>query len=239
MADADRRRMNRNAFLAGLKDIAPMMIAYAPIALLWGTIAAGTGLSPFQAWLMSAFVYSGAAQFVSMDLIKSGTPLALLVFTIATVSLRHVLMSASVSRHITAISKPKAMLLLFWLTDEAWALIERRALHQPISASYFAGVAIPLWFVWMTFCAIGTQLGSALGDTTRYGLDFAFAAMFIAVLAGFWKGTRTALVLATSAAVAVAAKLYIPGAWYIILGGIAGMLVAVAGHTEETSSHDS
>ena len=104
--------------------------------------------------------------------------------------------AAPVSRHITTISKPKAMLLLFWLTDEAWSLIERRALHQPISASYFAGVAIPLWFVWMTFCAIGTQLGSALGDTTRYGLDFAFAAMFIAVLAGFWKGTRTALVLA-------------------------------------------
>ena len=59
--------MNRDAFLAGLKDITPMMIAYAPIALLWGTIAAGSGLSPFQAWLMSAFVYSGAAQFVSMD----------------------------------------------------------------------------------------------------------------------------------------------------------------------------
>jgi 4-azaleucine resistance transporter AzlC len=238
MADADPGPMKREQFLTGLKDIAPMMIAYAPIALLWGTIADSTGLSPFQAWLMSAFVYSGAAQFVSMDLIKSGTPLALLIFAIATVSLRHVLMSASVSRHISTIARPKAMLLLFWLTDEAWALIERRALHQSISASYFAGVAIPLWLVWMIFCALGTKLGSTMGDTTRYGLDFAFAAMFIAVLAGFWKGTHTALVLATSAAIAVTAKLYIPGAWYIIMGGIAGMLVAVAGHVEEPSSHD-
>ncbi len=238
MAGADRGAMKREQFLAGLKDIAPMMIAYAPIALLWGTIAASTGLSPFQAWLMSTFVYSGAAQFVSMDLIKSGTPLALLVFAIATVSLRHVLMSASVSRHISTVTKPKAMLLLFWLTDEAWALIERRALKQSISASYFAGVAIPLWFVWMSFCALGAKLGSVVGDTSRYGLDFAFAAMFIAVLAGFWKGTSTALVLATSAAVAVAAKLYIPGAWYIIFGGIAGMCVAMASHIEEPSPDD-
>ncbi len=224
--------MNREQFLAGLKDIAPMMIAYAPIAALWGTIAAGTGLSPFQAWLMSAFVYSGAAQFVSMDLIKSGTPLALLIFAITTVSLRHVLMSASISRHTTSIRRPKAMLLLFWLTDEAWALMERRALHSPITTSYFAGVAIPLWCVWMTFCAIGAVVGSAMGDTSRYGLDFAFAAMFTAVLAGFWKGSRTALVLAASAGVAVLAKLYIPGAWYIILGGLAGMLVAVVGATD-------
>ncbi len=230
--------MNRAAFMSGFKDIAPMMIAYAPIALLWGTIAASTGLTPFQAWFMSAFVYSGAAQFVSMDLIKSGTPLALLIFAIATVSLRHVLMSASVSRHMTAIPKGKALLLLFWLTDEAWALTERRALHQSISSSYFAGVAIPLWLVWMTFCALGTQLGSALGDTTRYGLDFAFAAMFIAVLAGFWKGSGTALVLAVSAAAAVAAKLFIPGAWYIVLGGISGMLMAVACHVEEQTLHD-
>jgi 4-azaleucine resistance transporter AzlC len=237
MADIDRRAVSRSDLLAGLRDIAPMMIAYAPIATLWGTVAAGTGLSPFQAWLMSVFVYSGAAQFVSMDLIKSGTPLVLLIFAIATVSLRHVLMSASVSRHISGIQRPRSLMLLFWLTDEAWALIERRALQQSISASYFAGVAIPLWLVWTTFCAIGAQLGTAMGDTSRYGLDFAFAAMFIAVLAGFWKGTRTALVLAVSAAVAVAAKVYIPGAWYIILGGVAGMLVAVAGHEEKTDQH--
>lgn len=222
--------MNRSEFTQGLKDIWPMLIAYVPIALLWGTVAAGQGLTPTQAWAMSFFVYSGAAQFVSMDLLKSGTPLLLLVFTILTVSMRHVLMSASVSRHMGTISKSKASVLLFWLTDEAWALIERRALQRPISASYFAGVALPLWPTWFFFCALGTYLGNALGGTARFGLDFAFAAMFIAVLAGFWKGTSTALVLIASAAVAVLVKIYVPGAWYIILGGLAGMLVAVVGY---------
>lgn len=223
--------MNKD-FLQGVRDIFPMMVAYAPIATLWGTIAAGQGLSPFQAWLMSAGVYSGAAQFVSIDLLKSGTPLVLLVLTIATVSLRHVLMSASVSRHLAAIPRARASLLLFWLTDEAWALIERRALNRPISASYFAGVAVPLWPVWFLFCALGAWLGNALGDTSRFGLDFAFAAMFIAVLAGFWKGPRTAMVLVASAAVAILAKAFLPGAWYIILGGVAGMLTALVGYRE-------
>ena len=222
--------MNVREFKQGVRDIAPMAIAYVPIALLWGTVAAGQGVSPLQAWSMSFFVYSGAAQFVSMDLLKSGTPLLLLVFTILTVSLRHVLMSASLSQHMASIPKAKASLLLFWLTDEAWALLERRALTKQISTSYFAGVALPLWPTWFSFCTLGAWLGNALGDTYRFGLDFAFAAMFIAVLAGFWKGTGTAMVLIASATVAVLVKLYVPGAWYIICGGLAGMIVAVAGY---------
>ncbi len=224
--------MNKD-FRQGLKDIFPMTVAYAPIALLWGTIAAGQGLSPFQVWLMSAGVYSGAAQFVSIDLLRNGTPMLLLILTIATVSLRHVLMSASVSRHMASIPRSKASILLFWLTDEAWALIERRALGYPITAAYFAGVALPLWPVWFLFSLIGAQIGDNLGDTTRYGLDFAFAAMFIAVLAGFWKGRQTAFVLVVSALTAVIAKTLLPGAWYIILGGVAGMLVAVVGYRDD------
>jgi 4-azaleucine resistance transporter AzlC len=220
--------MNRTDFGLGFHDIAPMMLAYVPISLLWGTLAAAQGFSPWQAWAMSAWVYSGAAQFVSLDLLKSGTPAALLVFAILTVSLRHVLMSASVSRHMTSIPRGRASLLLFWLTDEAWALMEKRALERPLTAAYFAGVAMPLWLVWSLCSALGASLGNALGDTARIGLDFAFAAMFISILAGFWKGPRTALVLAVSAGVAVLGKLYVPGAWYILMGGLAGMAAAMA-----------
>lgn len=214
-------------FRAGLLDIFPIMIAYGPISMLWGTYAASKGLNPYEALLMSFGVYSGSAQFVAMDLWQQQLPIWLLIFTIATVSLRHVLMSASISRHMKGFSRTKASLLLFWLTDEAWALMERRAASQPITPAYYMGVAAPLWPVWFGFSFLGAFLGRALGDSTAIGLDFAFAAMFIAVLAGFWKGPRTGGVLVASSAVAVAAKLFLPGAWYIILGGIAGMGFAV------------
>jgi 4-azaleucine resistance transporter AzlC len=228
--------MNRQDFWQGFRDIAPITVAYAPIAFLWGTIAAGQGLSVFQTWLMSFWVYSGTAQFVSMDLLKTGMPLALLVFTIFTVSLRHILMSASIARHITAIPRAKASLLLFWLTDEAWAMMERRALERPLSASYFMGVGMPIWPTWFGFSTLGAWIGNKLGDTNRIGLDFAFAAMFIAVLAAFWKGPRTAAILAASAGAAVAAKLTIPGGWYIIIGGLAGMLIAVFTYKEHADA---
>jgi predicted branched-subunit amino acid permease len=211
----------------GFLDIFPMTLAYVPIAALWGTVAASNGLSPLEAVLMSAGVYSGAGQFVAMDLWHKSMPLALFIFAIATVALRHVLMSASVSRHIAGFPRGLASLMLFWLTDEAWAMVERRALTKPITKSYFIGVALPLWPIWFGFTGVGAAFGSALGDPARIGLDFAFAAMFIAVLAGFWKGPKTAAVLVASSILAVLAKYYLPGAWYILVGGIAGIVMAV------------
>ena len=39
--------------------------------------------------------------------------------------------------------------------------------------------------------------------------------------------------LAASAVIAAVTKLTVPGAWYIVLGGLAGVLVAVLLHAEE------
>jgi 4-azaleucine resistance transporter AzlC len=204
-----------------------MAFAYGPIATLWGALAASHGLSPLQAMAMSFWVYSGAAQFVALDLFKAGLAPALIIFTIFTVSLRHVLMSASIARHMSVWQRGKASLLLFWLTDEAWAMLERRAGSREITPWYFAGVALPIWPVWFVFSGVGAAFGAQLGDTARWGLDFSFAALFIVVLAGFWKGSRTAFVLVASGAAAVLTKLFVSGAWYILVGGLAGMLVAV------------
>jgi 4-azaleucine resistance transporter AzlC len=224
--------LNKADLRAGFADIAPMMIAYAPIAAIWGAYAASKGLSPLEALLMSAGVYSGAGQAVAMDL-WTVAPLPLLAFTVATVALRHVLMSASLSRHMASFSKWQASALLFWLTDEAWALMERRAMQRPISPSYFFGVAFPLWPTWFVFTFIGARFGEWMGDTARFGLDFAFSAMFIAVVAGFWKGPKTGAIITVSSLVAVAFYLMIPNtAWYIIAGGFAGMASAVALHRE-------
>lgn len=227
--------MNFGEFKQGLSDIAPMTIAYAPIAALWGALAASKGLSPLEAVLMSAWCYSGASQFLALDLWGKAS-LAMLAVTAASVSLRHVLMSASVSRQMAGWHRGKASILLFWLTDEAWAMIERRALSKPISPSYFFGVAFPLWPNWFFFTFVGATLGARFGDGKNIGLDFAFAAMFIAVVAGFWKGPRTGGILVASSLAAIVARVYFPGAWYILAGGIAGMIVGVLTYSEKGKS---
>jgi 4-azaleucine resistance transporter AzlC len=219
-------------FRSGLADIAPILIAYIPISMLWGTLAASKGLSPLESLLMSALVYGGASQFVAVEMWRDPLPIILMVVTVFVVNLRHALMSASISRHLGGIPLRWHPVMMYFLTDEAWAMAERQALTRPLTLAYYLGVAAPLWPIWFGFTFVGAWLGSKLGDTAAIGLDFAFAAMFISILAGFWKGPRTGGVIVVSAAVAIAAKTYLPGAWYIVLGGLAGALVAAIFHSE-------
>ena len=208
------------------------MVAYVPIGLLWGTLAAGKGFSALEAMLTSVFVYAGAAQFVAVDMWREPLPIFLLIATTLVVNLRHVLMSASLSRHIGNINARWRIALMYILTDESWAITERRAQSNVIDLGYVLGTFLPLWPTWFLCSFIGAVVGNSLGDPAVYGLDFAFSAIFITIIMGFWKGPRTAAVIVASGTAAVVAKLFLPGAWYIMAGGVVGVLIAAVMHSE-------
>lgn len=223
-------------FRRGVLDILPVLAAAAPIGLLWGTLAAARGFSPFEAWLTSATVFAGASQFVAIDMWRDPVPLMLVVFTTFVVNVRHLLMGASLQRHLAHFSAPGKLLAMFLMTDESWAFAERKALAEPLRPAYYFAVAVSMWLVWTSASLAGAIAGRSLGDPAAYGFDFAFSAMFIAILAGFWKGSRTAAVLATSAVTAALAKLALSGAWYIVIGGLSGVIVAALLHSDEEAA---
>ena len=209
------------------------MVAYVPIGLLWGTVAAGKGFSALEALFTSVFVYAGASQFVAVDMWREPVPILILIATTLVVNLRHVLMSASLSRHISSISGRWRVALMYLLTDESWAVTERRAQTDKLDLGYVLGTFLPLWPTWFLCSFIGAFVGNSLGDPAVYGLDFAFSAIFLTIIMGFWKGPRTAGVILASGLFAVAAKLFLPGAWYIMVGGVAGVLIAAMMHSED------
>jgi 4-azaleucine resistance transporter AzlC len=213
-------------FRQGVVDIAPVLVAALPIGLLWGTLAAGKGLSPLEAGLTSLTVFAGAAQFVAIELWRDPVNWLLLALTAFIVNIRHVLMGASLSRHMNAIPRRWHPLLMYMMADENWAFSERRALTTPLTLAYYLGSALPMISIWTLSTLAGSIAGRSLGDPSAIGFDFAFSAMFIAILAGFWKGPRTGAILGASAASAALAKLFVPGAWYIVIGGLAGVAVA-------------
>ena len=110
-----------------------MLLAYAPVAMLWGASAAAKGFSVLEAFLMSALVYAGASQFVAVDMWREPLPIVLMIITIFIVNLRHMLYAASISRSMGEIKSSLHPFLIYVLTDEAWAIAERRALQGPLS----------------------------------------------------------------------------------------------------------
>ncbi|MGE0212570.1 MAG: AzlC family ABC transporter permease [Parvibaculaceae bacterium] len=217
---------NWQEFREGALDIAPVVLACIPIGLLFGTLAAAKGISVLEAGLMSALVFAGASQFVAVDMWREPAPWAMLTLTVLIVNVRHILMGASLARHLRLFAPATRPLALFVMADEVWAFAERRALRQPLTPAYYWGMGACLYAQWTLGTVLGASLGRTLGNPADYGLDFAFAAMFICIAMGFWRGPRTAAVLATSAIVAALTSTLVPGAWYIAIGGLAGVAVA-------------
>ncbi len=222
-------------FRLGVLDIAPVLVAATPIGLLWGTLAAGKGLSPLEAGLFSGSVFAGAAQFVALEVWRDPVPWIMLTVTAFIVNVRHVLMGASLSRHMSGINRRCFPFMMFLMVDESWAFSERRAQSKPLTLAYYLGLCMPMWVAWTSSSVAGAMIGRSFGDPTAVGLDFAFSALFIGLIAGFWRGSRTGAVLVASAAAAAIIKIYVPGAWYIVIGGLAGVAVAAALHGREAT----
>jgi 4-azaleucine resistance transporter AzlC len=234
----DKGMRRQDEFRRGALDILPIMLVAFPIGLLWGTLAVKKGFSPLETAFASASMFGGAAQFVAIDLWRKPVPWLLLIFSVLVVNARHVLMGASLSRHLGHIAPRRRPFLMFLLVDEVWALAERRALLGPLTWPYYLGLGLPLWVSWTIASVLGALIGRSLGEPAAYGFDFAFSSLFIAILASFWKGPKTGAVLAASGAVAAVSKLFIPGAWYIVLGGLAGVALAAASYTPEPADGD-
>ena len=86
------------------------------------------------------------------------------------------------------------------VVDESWALagggttrFDRRVL---------LGVGGLLWVAWVGGTAIGALAGQAIGDPSAFGLDGAFAALFLALLAAQLTDRRRVAAAAGGAAIA-------------------------------------
>lgn len=210
----------------GLRDIAPVFVAAIPIGLLFGALCAGKGLSMAEAGLMSLLVFAGGAQFAAVELWTYPVPVAALAFSTLLINARHILMGASLAPKLGHFTLPQRLAAMYFLTDESWALAERRATSQPLTLAYWFALAAMLPIAWIGSTFLGAWLGSFLGDPRAIGADFAFAALFIGLIAGFWKGASTGLTVAASGiASALVYKLIGPPA-HVAAGACAGIAAA-------------
>jgi 4-azaleucine resistance transporter AzlC len=220
---------------AGLRDIAPAAIAAIPIGLLFGAVAAAKGLSATEVALMSTLVFAGGAQFAAIETWVYPVPIATLAFATLLINARHILMGASLSPKLRA-RRWQKLLAFFVLTDEAWALSERRALDRPITLPYWLAVAAVLPSAWIASTTLGAVLGSLLGDPGRLGADFAFTALFIGLIAGFGYSRVTVITVGASASVAALVYTLVGAPWHVASGALAGIAAAYLAAQPEARS---
>jgi 4-azaleucine resistance transporter AzlC len=153
-----------------------------PFGLIFGAVALESGVSPAGAQGLSLFVFGGSAQFASLNLIASNVPVAVVVLTIFVVNLRHALYSASLSRDVQHLPTRWKLLLAYLLTDEAFAVAQRRYLQadRTLAHWYTFGTGMTLWISWQASTLLGVALGARIPE--GWSLDFALPLTFLAML---------------------------------------------------------
>jgi 4-azaleucine resistance transporter AzlC len=213
-------------FRDGVAMLLPAAVAVVPFGLILGANAAAKGLSVLEVLLMCALVFAGSAQFVAIDLWTDPAPWAALGFAVLLINLRHVLMGASLASKLGCFGRAGRCVAVFFMADEIWAMAERRALDRPLTPAFYAGAAALLYLNWLLTTGFGAALGALVADPKAYGFDFAFTAIFIGLVAGFWRGRSSLAAVAASAAAAILVNRFVPGAWFVLAGALAGVAAA-------------
>jgi branched chain amino acid efflux pump len=207
-----------------LSTVVPSIVTY---GIVWGGLARQAGLSMGELVAMCLLVTAGTAQFVALPMLQAGAPAWLLVVTTYIVNLRHYLMAASLAPYFAHLSRGRLALLAHGITDESYALtVARFAGHRPDPA-YYAGSAATAYMAWYVGAAAGGVLAGRIPDPHRYGLDFVFPAVFIAILARTIRESWQWAVAGAAAAVALAVKVTVGGSWHIALAGLGASALGV------------
>jgi 4-azaleucine resistance transporter AzlC len=169
-------------FLAGMRDILPILLGVAPFGMIFGALSLTSGIPPLEAQAFSLFVFGGSAQFIAAGLIADGVPPLIIVFTILIVNLRHALYSASMAPHTQHLPIRWKVSLAWLLTDEAFAVTSIRYRRTNLTHAhwYALGTGLTLWATWQSSTAIGILLGARIPQSLS--LDFFLPLTFLALL---------------------------------------------------------
>jgi 4-azaleucine resistance transporter AzlC len=193
----------------------PSVFVYSTV---FGGLAVQAGLRAVEVWGMSLLVFAGASQFVAVPMIAAGVSPLTIVVTTYVVNMRHYLMAATLAPAFRAFPRGWLALVAHVLNDESFAVAVAR--QNPPDPWVYIGSAAAVFGSFVAGVLVGTQLGGLVADPARWGLDFAFPAVFLALVAVQLRGRAEWLIALASAALAVAIALVLPGNWHIVITGV-------------------
>jgi 4-azaleucine resistance transporter AzlC len=184
----------------GVRRIAPFAVAVAAFGLTFGVLARDAGLGPLATVVFSATTFAGSAQFAATSVLSAGGTLAAAIVAAVLLNARYVPIGLSVAPSLRGPAWQRGLRAQF-VVDESWAVSHLGGgRYDP---RLLLGAGLTLYGAWVLGTTAGVAAGSVLSDPGALGLDAAFPALFLALLAGQVRGRRGALAAVTGAGVAV------------------------------------
>ena len=179
----------------GIRAALPLAVAPLLFGAAFGVLALDAGMGALGAVAMSATTFAGSAQFAAATILDDGGGVAAAIVAALLLNARYVPFSLAVASIFPG-SRKRRLLESQLIVDESWALSGRSGKFE---YGVLIGAGLLLYVLWVGGTALGTVAGDLL-DPEAIGLDAAFPALFLALLAPYLR-ERRALVTAVGAAV--------------------------------------
>jgi 4-azaleucine resistance transporter AzlC len=170
----------------GIRAAAPLALGPILFGLAFGVLAESAGMNTLSVFVFSATTFAGSAQFAAATVLEDGGGAVAAIVAAVLLNARYAPMSVAVAGvfHGPAWRRlVEAQLIV----DESWALAGRSGRFQ---RNILLGAGLLLFVFWTTSSAAGTIIGDRLGDPETYGLDAAFAALFLGLAFPYLRNRR-------------------------------------------------
>ena len=175
----DSKQSSLRGLGPGLRAIAPLLPAVLAFGISFGVLAQAAGFGPFASMVMSLTTFAGSAQFAAVSVLGAGGTVAAAIAAAILLNARYGPMALSAVSAFRG-GRLRRLLEAQLLVDESWALSQREG-H--FDRRILIGAGLGLYAGWNAGTAIGVVAGDSLGSPASLGLDAAFPALFLALLA--------------------------------------------------------
>jgi 4-azaleucine resistance transporter AzlC len=187
-------------YLDGVRAAAPIGIAAFAFGLSFGVLARSAGMGRLAPVVMSLTTFAGSAQFAAASILAAGGGVAAAVAAAVLLNLRYGPMGLSAASTLEGPWWRRALAAQL-VVDESWAIAQR---DGRIDRHLLVGAGLLLAVGWVGGTAVGALAGDLVADPASLGLDAAFPALFLALLAGQIKGRSRWLAAIGGALIALA-----------------------------------
>jgi 4-azaleucine resistance transporter AzlC len=205
----------------GARIIAPFAVAVAAFGVTFGVLSRDAGLGGLQAVVFSATTFAGSAQFAATSVLSAGGTLAAAIAAALLLNSRYVPIGLSVAPSLRGPAWQRGLRAQL-VVDESWAVSNLGGGRYDPRLLFGAGLT--LYCAWVAGTTVGVAAGSLLGDPEKLGLDAAFPALFLALLAGQVRGRRAVVAALAGAAVAAALVPFVPPGVPVVAASVACLI---------------
>jgi len=187
----------------------------------FGLVARAAGMGVVAPIVMSATTFAGSAQFAVSSILDGAGGAAAAIAAALLLNARYAPISISVAGVFRG-PRLRRLLQSQLIVDESWALAVRGG--GRFDRRILLGAGLLLYASWVSGTAVGVLAGDALGDPKDIGLDGAFPALFLALLAPQLRAPRAAVAALAGAAIALALIPFTPAGTPIVVASVACLL---------------